>query len=243
MIGCGLEKEMATHSSTLAWKILWMEKPGGLQSMGSQRVGYDWPTSLLRNCQAVFPPALPSSRISRSLPCFSHAPSRRPPESASPEPPSLPRPLLAVHLGFAQSSVSFLVPAAPARTALAAHHGRAHPQGRGSSFLSSLGCLPTSSAPQTPHPRNQLPSGPTVASLSPDQPPWVTQHRDSQGSPPCLLLIPNPAVFPASKAASPECPPSAPLPDPDFKTWAWSGPSSRFHLSHCEFSTLLLFSR
>ena len=37
-----LEKEMATHSSTLAWKILWMEKPGGLQSMGSQRVGHDF---------------------------------------------------------------------------------------------------------------------------------------------------------------------------------------------------------
>ena len=31
-----LEKEMATHSSTLAWKILWMEEPGRLQSMGSQ---------------------------------------------------------------------------------------------------------------------------------------------------------------------------------------------------------------
>ena len=31
-----LEKEMATHSSTLAWKIPWMEEPGGLQSMGSQ---------------------------------------------------------------------------------------------------------------------------------------------------------------------------------------------------------------
>ena len=36
-----LEKEMATHSSTLAWKIAWMEEPGGLQSMGSQRVGHD----------------------------------------------------------------------------------------------------------------------------------------------------------------------------------------------------------
>ena len=35
-----LEKEMATHSSTLAWKISWMEEPGGLQSMGSQRVGH-----------------------------------------------------------------------------------------------------------------------------------------------------------------------------------------------------------
>ena len=34
-----LEKEMATHSSTLAWKISWMEEPGRLQSMGSKRVG------------------------------------------------------------------------------------------------------------------------------------------------------------------------------------------------------------
>ena len=36
-----LEKEMATHSSTFAWKIPWTEEPGGLQSMGSQRVGHD----------------------------------------------------------------------------------------------------------------------------------------------------------------------------------------------------------
>ena len=36
-----LEKEMATHSSILAWKIPWAEEPGGLQSMGSQRVGHD----------------------------------------------------------------------------------------------------------------------------------------------------------------------------------------------------------
>ena len=36
-----LEKEMAPHSSTHAWKIPWMEKPDGLQSMGSQRVGHD----------------------------------------------------------------------------------------------------------------------------------------------------------------------------------------------------------
>ena len=36
-----LEKEMATHSSTLAWKIPWMEEPGRVQSMGSQRVGHD----------------------------------------------------------------------------------------------------------------------------------------------------------------------------------------------------------
>ena len=36
-----LEKEMATHSSIYAWKIPWIEEPGGLQSMGSQRVGHD----------------------------------------------------------------------------------------------------------------------------------------------------------------------------------------------------------
>ena len=36
-----LEKEMATHSSILAWRIPWTEQPGGLQSMGSQRVGHD----------------------------------------------------------------------------------------------------------------------------------------------------------------------------------------------------------
>ena len=36
-----LEKEMATHSSILAWRILWTEEPGGLQSMGSQRVRHD----------------------------------------------------------------------------------------------------------------------------------------------------------------------------------------------------------
>ena len=36
-----LEKEMAIHSSISAWRILWTEEPGGLQSMGSQRVGHD----------------------------------------------------------------------------------------------------------------------------------------------------------------------------------------------------------
>ena len=40
------EKAMASHSSTLAWKIPWMEKPGGLQSMGLLRVGHDSVTSL-----------------------------------------------------------------------------------------------------------------------------------------------------------------------------------------------------
>ena len=40
------EKAVAPHSSTLAWKIPWTEEPGGLQSMGSRRVGHDWATSL-----------------------------------------------------------------------------------------------------------------------------------------------------------------------------------------------------
>ena len=39
------EKEMATHSRILAWRIPWTEEPGGLQSMGSQRVGHDWVTT------------------------------------------------------------------------------------------------------------------------------------------------------------------------------------------------------
>ena len=41
-----LEKEMVIHSSTISWKIPWTEVPGRLQSMGSQRVGHDWMTSL-----------------------------------------------------------------------------------------------------------------------------------------------------------------------------------------------------
>ena len=40
-----LEKKMATHSSILAWKIPWTEEPGGLQSMGLQRVRQDWVTN------------------------------------------------------------------------------------------------------------------------------------------------------------------------------------------------------
>ena len=43
-----LEKKMATHSSILAWKIPWMEEPGGLQSMGLQRVGQDIETKWQR---------------------------------------------------------------------------------------------------------------------------------------------------------------------------------------------------
>ena len=47
-----LEKEMATHSSTLAWKIPWMEEPGRLQCIGSQRVRDNWATSLL-DCSLI----------------------------------------------------------------------------------------------------------------------------------------------------------------------------------------------
>ena len=54
-----LEKEMATDSNILAWKIPWTEEPGRLQSLGSQRVGHDWPanththTSLIYNNLAM----------------------------------------------------------------------------------------------------------------------------------------------------------------------------------------------
>ena len=41
-----LEKEMATHSSILAWRISWMEEPGGVQTIGLQRVRHDWANSL-----------------------------------------------------------------------------------------------------------------------------------------------------------------------------------------------------
>ena len=44
------EKAMAPHSSTLAWKIPWMEEPGRLQSTGSLRVGHNWATSLSFSC-------------------------------------------------------------------------------------------------------------------------------------------------------------------------------------------------
>ena len=50
LIGFILEKTMAPHSSTLAWKIPWMEEPGGLQSMGSLRVPHDSATSLSLSC-------------------------------------------------------------------------------------------------------------------------------------------------------------------------------------------------
>ena len=53
-----LEKEMAIHFSTIAWKIPWTEEPGRLQSMGLQRVGHDW---------AIFTASLCGERISHFL--------------------------------------------------------------------------------------------------------------------------------------------------------------------------------
>ena len=60
-----LEKEMAAHSSTLAWKIPWMEKPDRLQSVALQRVGYDWPTSLCLSSsfKDFIPSSCPSLRL------------------------------------------------------------------------------------------------------------------------------------------------------------------------------------
>ena len=59
-----LEKDMATHSRTLAWRIPWTDEPGGLQSMGLQRVGHDWATS-----QRYLPKGRISCTHSQSLQC------------------------------------------------------------------------------------------------------------------------------------------------------------------------------
>ena len=48
-----LEKEMAIHSSMLAWEIPWIEEPGGLQLMGSQRVGHDLATKQQNNMSII----------------------------------------------------------------------------------------------------------------------------------------------------------------------------------------------
>ena len=45
-----MEKEMATHSIILAWRITWMEETGGQHSMGSQRGGHDWATNTQNYC-------------------------------------------------------------------------------------------------------------------------------------------------------------------------------------------------
>ena len=64
-----LEKEMATHSSTLAWKIPWTEEPGRLQFTRSQRAGHDWATSLsLVKAEHVLSPATEKLIRRKSLP-------------------------------------------------------------------------------------------------------------------------------------------------------------------------------
>ena len=66
-----LEKEMAIHSSTLAWKIPWTEEPDRLQSMGSQRVGHDWATSLSLSFLTIYKTLLSwffSQTLSPSVP-------------------------------------------------------------------------------------------------------------------------------------------------------------------------------
>ena len=92
-----LEKEMATHSSILAWRIPWMEDPGRLQSMGSQRVRHDWATLLLWfNLSLCFHQSpLDSSLSSQRRPfqaeirkCHLLAPS--PPPAPPPPPPPSP---------------------------------------------------------------------------------------------------------------------------------------------------------
>ena len=47
---CAREKEMATHSTILAWRIPWTGKPGGLQSLESQRIEHDWATNIHTHC-------------------------------------------------------------------------------------------------------------------------------------------------------------------------------------------------
>ena len=61
-----LEKEMATHSSTLAWRMSWKEKPGRQQSMGSQRVRHDWATSLHFTSLPLAPPGQPLSTCKKA---------------------------------------------------------------------------------------------------------------------------------------------------------------------------------
>ena len=57
-----LEKEMASHSSLLGWRIPWTEEPGGLQSMGSQRVRHDWATELNWTCHPYLESVDPTPR-------------------------------------------------------------------------------------------------------------------------------------------------------------------------------------
>ena len=58
-----MDKEMAAHSSILAWKVPWTEEPGGLQSMGSQRVGHDWATFTFTRVTTANEGQFPCSQI------------------------------------------------------------------------------------------------------------------------------------------------------------------------------------
>ena len=64
-----LEKEMATHSSILAWKIPWMEEPGRLRFMGLQRVGRDWATSLTHSSSCLISGSGIATSFSQSQSC------------------------------------------------------------------------------------------------------------------------------------------------------------------------------
>ena len=65
-----LEKEMAAHSSVLAWKIPWTQEPGGPQSMGSQRLGHDWvtnPSPCLKKCTSLMKDTLLLKNVNHHL--------------------------------------------------------------------------------------------------------------------------------------------------------------------------------
>ena len=64
-----LEKEMATHSNILAWKIPWTEEPGGLQSMGSQRAGHNWATELTDIYESNFFLNIQNKQVCKSKSC------------------------------------------------------------------------------------------------------------------------------------------------------------------------------
>ena len=69
-----LEKEMATHCSILAWRSPWIEEPGGLQSMGSQRVSHNWVTNTFTLSHSVHWVGLPCSSIGKESACNARDP-------------------------------------------------------------------------------------------------------------------------------------------------------------------------
>ena len=75
-LGRSPKKETATHSSVLAWRILWTEKTGGLQSLGSQRVGYNW--SDLACMHGIYKGEKKRKIIKESWKCFHELNSFRP---------------------------------------------------------------------------------------------------------------------------------------------------------------------